>query len=67
MKKTPKNVDAYIETVPVETRARLSQLRRIIQAAAPGAEERISYGMPYYEYKGRLAYFRLAKEGGVFI
>ena len=25
------------------------------------ADERISYGMPYYEYKGRLAYFSLWK------
>ncbi|OGV97391.1 hypothetical protein A2W24_03560 [Microgenomates group bacterium RBG_16_45_19] len=24
--------------------------------------EKISYGMPYYGYKGRLAYFRLAKK-----
>jgi uncharacterized protein YdhG (YjbR/CyaY superfamily) len=23
----------------------------------PKAEERVSYGMPYYEYKGRLVYF----------
>jgi uncharacterized protein YdhG (YjbR/CyaY superfamily) len=61
MKKTPKSVDAYIKAAPGETRAMLLQLREIIRAAAPQAEERISYGMPYYEYKGRLAYFGLAK------
>ena len=27
-----------------------------------GAQERISYGIPYYGYKGRLAYFRYTKE-----
>ena len=60
MKKT-KNVDAYIEATPREAQAKLAQLRKIIKTAAPGADERISYGMPYYGYRGRLAYFRLAK------
>jgi uncharacterized protein YdhG (YjbR/CyaY superfamily) len=61
IKKTPRDVYTYIEAAPEEARARLVQLRRIIKTAAPGAHERISYGMPYYEYRGRLAYFRLAK------
>ena len=61
MEKTPKNVDAYIEAAPKEARAKLVQLRKIIKATAPKAEERISYGMPHYGYKGRLAYFRLVK------
>jgi uncharacterized protein YdhG (YjbR/CyaY superfamily) len=29
----------------------------VIRKAAPEAEERISYGMPYYHYHGRLVYF----------
>ena len=61
MKSTIKNVDAYIQAAPMKVRAKLIQLRRIIRTAAPRAEEKISYGMPYYGYKGRLAYFRLAK------
>ena len=40
---------------------KLKELRAAIKEAAPTAVERISYGMPYYSYKGRLAYFRLAK------
>ena len=59
--KKPKNVDAYIEAAPREVRSKFVQLRRIIKSVAPKAEEKISYGMPYYGYKGRLAYFRLAK------
>jgi uncharacterized protein YdhG (YjbR/CyaY superfamily) len=44
------------------------QLRKIIKATAPKANEGISYGMPYYEYKGRLAYFLAAKNHiGLFI
>jgi uncharacterized protein YdhG (YjbR/CyaY superfamily) len=39
----------------------LRQVRETIRRAVPKAEERMSYGMPYYHYKGRLAYFRLAR------
>ena len=50
-------VDAYIEAAPKAAQPMLSQLRELIKAAAPMAEERISYGMPFYEYHGRLVYF----------
>lgn len=40
---------------------KLQELRKAIRDSAPDAIERISYGMPYYEYKGRLAYFGLSK------
>jgi uncharacterized protein YdhG (YjbR/CyaY superfamily) len=55
--KKPKDVDTYIAEAPKELRARLKQLRAAIKAAAPDAVEKISYGMPYYSHKGRLAYF----------
>lgn len=68
MKKNPKNVDDYIHAAPKEIRGKLFRLRKIIKGAAPQAVERISYGMPYYHYKGRLAYFRLAtKHIGLYI
>ena len=57
----PKNVDAYIAAAPKEVQGKLKELRAIIKSVALKAEERISYGMPYYTYKGRLAYFALAK------
>ncbi len=57
----PKSVDAYIASTPKEVQGRLKELRAIIKSAAPTAVERISYGMPYYDYKGRLVYFSLAK------
>ncbi|MGH9669135.1 MAG: iron chaperone [Terriglobales bacterium] len=64
MKKTskPKSVDAYIAATPKEARRRLKDLRAAIRKAAPDAQERISYGMPYYAYKGRLAYFAAFKK-----
>jgi uncharacterized protein YdhG (YjbR/CyaY superfamily) len=53
----PKDVEAYIAAAPKEVRSKLKELRAVIRTTAPSAEERISYGMPYYNYKGRLAYF----------
>lgn len=55
----PRDVDEYIARAPAGTRAALAELRAIIRSAAPEAEERISYGMPYYNLNGRLAYFSL--------
>ncbi len=57
MEKT-KNVNEYVAKAPKKVRGKLKELRAIIKSAAPKAEERISYGMPYYAYQGRLAYFR---------
>ena len=55
----PKSVEAYIAGSPKEVRGKLKEMRAIIRKTAPNAVERISYGMPYYGYKGRLIYFRL--------
>src|SRR5262245_36711551 len=63
MEKRPhaKDVDAYISTAPKAAQAKLRQLRKLIKESAPAAAERISYGMPYYHYKGRVAYFSFWK------
>jgi uncharacterized protein YdhG (YjbR/CyaY superfamily) len=55
-------VAGYIASAPPPAREMLRQIRTAIRSAAPGAAERISYGMPFYEYKfpgykGRLVYF----------
>jgi len=55
----PENVDEYIAQAPKEAQETLQELRATIRTTAPGAVERISYGMPYYYYKGRLVYFQL--------
>jgi len=55
----PKTVDEYIASCPKEYQQTLQQLRNIIKEVAPSAEEKISYSMPYYGYKGRLVYFQL--------
>lgn len=58
----PKDVDEYIAGAPEEVQSRLNQLRKAIKDCAPSAVEKISYGMPYYGYKGRLVYFAFAKK-----
>ena len=60
--KPVKNVDEYIALAPKEVQGKLKELRAAIKTAAPSAQEHISYGMPYYEYKGRLVYFGLWKK-----
>ena len=60
-RRKPRDVDAYIAATPKEVQGKLRALRAAIREAAPNAEERISYGMPYYAHMGRLAYFRLWK------
>ena len=57
-----KEVDAYIAAAPTAAQPHLRQMRQTILAAAPKAEEKMSYGMPFYEYKGRLVYFAALKK-----
>jgi uncharacterized protein YdhG (YjbR/CyaY superfamily) len=56
-KAIPSTVDEYIAASPKEVRQLLKQMRAAIKAAAPKAEELISYGMPGYKYHGMLVYF----------
>jgi len=69
--KKAKDVDEYIAAAPKDVQQKLKDLRKAIKSCAPKAEEKISYGMPYYGYKqslaskspgkGRLAYFAYFK------
>jgi uncharacterized protein YdhG (YjbR/CyaY superfamily) len=61
MSSTARNVGAYIRAAPKKSRSKLLQLRRIIKATAPGAEEGISYRIPYYDYYGALVWFAAFK------
>ncbi len=56
-----KNVDEYIASAPIEARPKLKELRAAIQSAVPKAEERISWGVPFYRYHGVLAGFAAFK------
>ena len=49
-----KKVLAYLASLPADARKSLQRLRRDIKAAAPGAEDCISYGLPSFRLDGRL-------------
>jgi uncharacterized protein YdhG (YjbR/CyaY superfamily) len=53
-KVTATTIDEYLGALPTDKRAALHWLRRQIQAAAPGAEECISYGIPAFRLDGTL-------------
>jgi uncharacterized protein YdhG (YjbR/CyaY superfamily) len=58
----PQTIDEYLAALSPEKRAALEKLRRDIKAAAPEAEECISYGMPAFRLGGRtLVYFGASK------
>ena len=48
-----KKVLAYLAALPADARRSLQRLRRDIKAAAPGAEDSISYGLPSLRLDGR--------------
>lgn len=54
MSAKPKTVDEYLEPLDREKRAALQKLRRAIRAAAPKAEQTISYGILAFRLDGRL-------------
>ncbi len=56
------SMDAYMAAAPPDRRALLEQLRATIHAAAPEAEETISYSMPAFAQDGTLVYFAALKD-----
>lgn len=50
----PRTVAEYLGRLGAPERRALAALRRAIRAAAPGAEERISYGIPSFYTGGRM-------------
>ena len=55
------SIDAYIASFPKEIQEILQGLRATIRAAAPDAEEKISYQMPTFAQKGNLVHFAAYK------
>jgi uncharacterized protein YdhG (YjbR/CyaY superfamily) len=49
----PADTDEYLAALTSEQRAVMEQLREAIRAAAPGAEEGFSYGMPMFRLHGK--------------
>ena len=52
-KATENAIDSYLAKLPEDKRAALEKLRKAIRAAAPRAEETISYQLPAFRLEGR--------------
>ncbi len=58
MKRTAaRTVDEYLAKVPQPARATLEQLRKVIRAAVPEAEEVISYQVPTFRHRRSVVAF----------
>jgi uncharacterized protein YdhG (YjbR/CyaY superfamily) len=53
----PKTIDEYLAALSDDKRAALEKLRKTIKAAAPKAEECISYTVPAFRQNGMLVAF----------
>ena len=50
-------IDEYIAPFPPETQAVLQEIRALIRAHAPGATEKMAYGIPTLFLNGNLVHF----------
>ena len=50
----PKSIDEYLKPLDHDKRKALEKLRQDIKAAAPAAQECISYGIPAFRLNGKL-------------
>ena len=51
------NVEAYLASLPGPSREAVERLRATVLGELPGAEERISYGIPAFFVDGRVAMY----------
>lgn len=55
------SIDEYIAMFPADIQKKLQEIRATIKAAAPDAQEKISYQMPTYYLHGNLVHFAAFK------
>ncbi len=51
--KKPTSIEAYVAALPPKTKKLVTQLQSVIRKAAPGATEKLSYGMPTFALAGK--------------
>jgi uncharacterized protein YdhG (YjbR/CyaY superfamily) len=61
MVNSPENIDSFISTFPSETQKLMQKVRSAIAIAAPDAKEKISYGIPSFDFHGNLVHFSAYK------
>jgi uncharacterized protein YdhG (YjbR/CyaY superfamily) len=60
-KNVSNSMDGYIANYPEEVQKILKEIRAVIKACAPFAEEKISYQMPTFALEGNLVHFAAYK------
>ncbi len=58
----PQNIDEYIAAQDEKIQPRLREIRAVLQAALPEAEERISWSMPTYRKGRNIIHFAASKK-----
>jgi uncharacterized protein YdhG (YjbR/CyaY superfamily) len=58
---TPNTIDEYIAAFSPEVQEILEKIRRVVRAAAPEAQEAISYQIPTFKLNGILVHFAAFK------
>jgi uncharacterized protein YdhG (YjbR/CyaY superfamily) len=53
----PRNIDEFILNYPQDIQLLLEKMRSTIKEAAPGVQEKISYGIPTFILNGNLVHF----------
>ncbi|MBX3006845.1 MAG: DUF1801 domain-containing protein [Melioribacteraceae bacterium] len=53
----PRNIDEFISNYPQDIQLLLEKMRSTIKEAAPGVQEKISYGIPTFILNGNLVHF----------
>jgi uncharacterized protein YdhG (YjbR/CyaY superfamily) len=61
-KAQPSTIDEFIAQYPEDVQEILQRIRAVIHEAAPGAREKVSYGIPGFELKGDLVWFAAHKK-----
>jgi uncharacterized protein YdhG (YjbR/CyaY superfamily) len=51
------SIDEYIDDFPPDSQKILKEVREVIRKAAPGAEEKMAYGIPTFAMRGNLVHF----------
>ena len=57
----PENVDTYIANSSKESQQKLEEIRKLIKTTIPEVEEKIWYGVPFYNYHGEFVGFAAYK------
>jgi uncharacterized protein YdhG (YjbR/CyaY superfamily) len=61
-RRMPRTIDEYIAASAPQVQPLLKKIRQTVRAAAPQAQETISYGMPALKQRGILVYFAAFKK-----